>query len=174
MKDHDGDMVKIIIQAVVITLTVFIGTVVSADSGKPIIREERKVVIDGVEEIWRLEWAGAPSPVCGPDDEEWYTCPCTGFAFGEQGDLNLVRERKGSKQDRLSLTQLFQKIGSDMAPGINDNNQAILRRWNVDETDMEHMGSTSFASRVKSRQLAQIMELADYDHDGRATELYYR
>ena len=59
-----------------------------AGSTKPIAREEVKVVVDGVEEVWRLEWLTPPRPVCGPEDDDWMTCPCEGFAFGEWGDFN--------------------------------------------------------------------------------------
>src|SRR5260370_28207431 len=78
-----------------------------AGDSKPIIREERKIVINGVEELWQLEWANTPTLTCGPEDAEWNTCPCSGFAYGESGDLTLVRKRKGQKDERLHLTPFF-------------------------------------------------------------------
>jgi hypothetical protein len=36
-----------------------------AENPTPVIREEHKVVEDGVEEHWRLEWASPPSPAVG-------------------------------------------------------------------------------------------------------------
>ena len=65
-----------------------------AESPTPVIREEHKVVVDGVEEHWRLEWASPPKPACPPDDPVWMTCPCSGFAFGERGNLVLVRRNR--------------------------------------------------------------------------------
>ena len=71
-----------------------------AESPKPIIREERNIVIDGVEERWRLEWVSTPSPACAPPVEPgWMNCPCEGFAFGERGDLVLVRKKPGQKRN---------------------------------------------------------------------------
>ena len=75
-----------------------------------ILREQRDVVVDGAREQWRLVWKGKPQPACAPDDgleDGWLTCPCDGFAFGEQGDLDLVRLAGTSPEDRLSLTPLF-------------------------------------------------------------------
>jgi hypothetical protein len=51
---------------------------------------------------------------------------------------------------------------------------AILRRWDVDwdvdGRDLEEKPSAAFAARVRARPLARIMNFADYDNDGRATE----
>lgn len=137
----------------------------STQSGKPIIREERKIVIDGIEEIWRLEWAGATSSECGPEDEGWISCPCTGFAFGESGDLSLVRKRSGQKEERLSLTPLFSYLDDSPGPA-----RAVLRRWDIQETDYEDLEKPEFAKLVQNRPVARIMNFADYDHDGRSTE----
>ncbi|MBT1073786.1 hypothetical protein [Geobacter grbiciae] len=57
-------------------------TAVSAFAGdsKPVIREEHKISINGVEELWQLEWAQPPSPACGPEDPAWSTCPWGGYS----------------------------------------------------------------------------------------------
>ena len=137
-----------------------------ADNPTPTIREEHKVVVDGVEENWRLEWASPPKPACAPDDPAWSTCPCSGFAFGESGELVLVRKRPGGDEERFALTQLF--AGDFDAPG--NVGEVVLRRWDVHETDMDQSDSRDFAERVRARPLATVMRFGDYDHDGKATE----
>ena len=150
-----------------ITLT---GTAVFGESDKAIIREKHKVVVDGVEESWILQWTSSPSPACGPEDEDWMTCPCMGFAFGEWGDLELVRKKAGHKDERLSLTRVFGEYDADVPATVADAPQAVLRRWDVHKDDFDEHDSPTFAARVKARPLARIMKFADYDHDGRATE----
>lgn len=78
-----------------------------AASAKSVLREEARVVIDGIEESWRLEWKSNPIPVCSPDEEDWDICPCKGFAYGERGDLVLVRKRPGYEDENVSLTHVF-------------------------------------------------------------------
>lgn len=51
----------------------------------PEIREEQKVLVNGISEVWRLEWKSPPTPACSPEDI--ITCPCSGFAYGESGQL---------------------------------------------------------------------------------------
>jgi hypothetical protein len=138
-----------------------------AESPTPVIREEHKVVVDGVEEHWRLEWASPPSPACSPDERDvWSTCPCSGFAFGERGNLVLVRKKPGADEDRFALTQLFD--GEFDAPG--NVGEVVLRRWDVHEEDMDQGDSRDFAERVRARPVATVMRFGDYDHDGNATE----
>jgi hypothetical protein len=153
------------------SMALLVGISAFAESPVPVTREEQKVVVDGVEELWRLEWAGPTRPICSPDEPDvWWTCPCDGFAFGESGDLVLVRQRPGQEDERLDLTQLFD-LGFD-APtdAYGERAQAILRRWDVDKRDMEASKSPDFAAGVRARPLAQVMRFGDYDHDGRATE----
>lgn len=134
----------------------------------PVTREEHKVVVDGVEEHWRLEWATPPSPACSPDEPDvWSTCPCSGFAFGERGNLVLVRKKKpGGDEERFALRQLF--AGDFDAPG--NVGEVVLRRWDVQEEDMDQSDSPDFAERVQARPPATVMRFRDYDHDGQATE----
>jgi len=137
-----------------------------ADKGSPVIREEHKVVVDGVEERWRLEWESPPGPACAPDEPEWMTCPCNGFAFGERGNLVLVRQKPGQDEERFALGQLFEEKFD--GPGIAG--EVVLRRWDVQEKDMEESHSPDFAARVRARPAATTMLFGDYDHDGRPTE----
>jgi hypothetical protein len=129
------------------------------------VREERTVVVDGVPERWKLEWVGKTAPACPPESgwDEWGMCPCAGFEFGEDGDLDLVRTRPGAPEERLRLTPFF---GEGDAPG----RKAVLRRWPVEKGDEERSGEPGFAARVRARPLAPVLLLRDYDHDGRATE----
>lgn len=137
-----------------------------AENPGSLIREEHKVVVDDAEELWRLEWASPPSLVCSPDQPEWVTCPCNGFAFGESGNLVLVRKRPGHEDERLALGKFFnEEFDSPGKPG-----EAVLRRWDVDEKDVDESDSPDFASSVQARPIAQVMRFGDYDHDGRATE----
>ena len=153
-------------------LACFIATlpaiVAFAGDGKPIIREERKIIINGVEELWQLEWARTPSPACGPKNVEWNTCPCSGFAFGESGELTLVRKRHGQKEERLSLTPFFSSEYD--SPVTSNSSEAVLARWKVHEKDYDDADKADFATRVRSRPLIRVMNFEDYDHDGNPTE----
>ena len=53
------------------SVTIFTAIAECSENGKPIIREEAKVIVDGIEEKWRLEWIKPPVPVCGPEDDYW-------------------------------------------------------------------------------------------------------
>jgi hypothetical protein len=127
----------------------------------PLIREKHEINVDEVRESWRLEWRKHPTPVCSPEQEDWRICPCWGFAFGEQGELDLVRVRGGEPEDRLHLSPLFEE-----APGEG----AVLRRWPLLTGDEDAAGKPGFATTVRSRPPVAVMNFADYDRDGRATE----
>ena len=148
---------------IVFGLVLITSTTAFAEGPKPIICEERKIIIDGVEERWRLEWVNTPSPACGPDDPNWMTCPCEGFAFGERGDLVLVRKRPEQKEERLRLGPLFSEAPAEVG-------EAVLQRWDVQARDYTESETPGFASRLQARPIVQIMRFRDYDHDGRATE----
>jgi hypothetical protein len=148
-------------------LALLVGTSALAEKPNSAIREEHKVVVDGIEELWRLEWAGPTIPVCSPEEPDvWMTCPCSGFAFGESGKLVLVRKKPGQQEERFDLSQLF--TGEYDTPG--EEGQVVLRRWDVDKRDMDDSKSPDFSARVRARPVDQVMRFADYDHDGRATE----
>ena len=78
-----------------------------AELRDPKVREAHQVVVANAMETWRLEWQSPPRQVCAPEDDDWRTCPCSGFAFGERGALDLVRLRSGAAEERLHLTPLF-------------------------------------------------------------------
>jgi len=101
----------------------------SLEYPKPNIREEQQVVVNGVTETWRLQWKGAPHPECDASEAGAITCPCYGFAFGESGDLDVVRLRAGIEIDRLPINplvagSLFRNISGD---GV------MIRRWQPSE-----------------------------------------
>jgi hypothetical protein len=131
--------------------------------GQSLIREEKAVVVDGVDEVWRLVWKTAPKPACGPDDAVAFTCPCSGFAFGERGQLDLVRLRDDHEIDRLPLTPLFRQQA--------DWDEAVVQRWEPHDGDLMS-DARQLPRRVHSRPVVSVMDLADYDHDGSSTEFF--
>jgi len=120
-----------------------------------VVREEKEVDVDGVKETWSLEWKNAPVPTC--IDASFYTCPCEGFAYGEKGDLDLVRTRPGQPEERLRLNALFLE------------GDAVIPRWAPSDAEKKSLVAAKLAELV-SRPLVPVMKLGDYDHDGRATE----
>lgn len=126
----------------------------------PHIREEQKILIRGVYETWRLQWEEPPEPYCEPNDAS-FTCPCTGFAYGETGELFLVRLRNGTEIDRLSLSSFF------------SSDRVIVQRWEPDyEKDGKDSELEDFTALVSKRPTVQVMYFADYDHDGWKSEFY--
>ncbi len=152
---------------IICVVVLLAGVFAHAENPAPVIREEHTVLVDGVEERWQLVWTAPPKPACSPEDSDvWFSCPCAGFAFGERGNLVLVRKRPGQADERLELNKFFtEELDPPGAPG-----QATLRRWDVDEKDLDDKTSANFASRVRARPDATVMRFGDYDHDGRPTE----
>lgn len=129
----------------------------AADLGRsaaPVVREEQHLTIAGVPEVWRLEWTRPPDPAC-VSAEESTTCPCVLFAYGESGDLELVRSRPGAADERLSLTSFF------------DGGPAILPRWQPPTQRPDGPPSPDLLAGLPT---VPIMRLRDYDHDGQASE----
>jgi hypothetical protein len=137
-------------------------------AGPSVVREEIAVRVGATKERWALVWRHAPAPACGPEDTaRALTCPCEGFAYGEQGELDLVRRVPGRAEERLALTPLFREGENPTeAEGL-----AILQRWPVKDSDYEVTDSVGFAADVRARPVTRTMMLGDYDHDGKATEL---
>jgi hypothetical protein len=131
-----------------------------------LIREEERVVVKGVSETWRLERKSPPQSMCGSEDmASAITCPCSGFAYGESGRLDLIRLVNGREVDRLELTPLFEQI-------FADQHGAILQRWDTQTADYKDSKTQGFSGRVRSRPIVKIIRLGDYNHDGQATEFY--
>jgi hypothetical protein len=160
-----------ILFAVLLVMTFRAELVGSPAAAQEVLREERTVVVGQDREQWRLVWKSPPKPACMPDDGlevVWATCPCAGFAFGERGDLDLVRVSRTTPEDRLSLTPAFdQEI-------VDWGQTAILPRWAVHDDDRESARDSpeAQAARIRRRPQLEIMKLRDFDHDGRATEFF--
>src|SRR5215472_15369283 len=125
------------------------GPPMRAASDSPNIREEQKVMANGFPEVWRLEWESSPKTVCGLEDlPSAVTCPCSGFAYGESGQLDLIRSRNGREIERLKLAKYFA-----------DHNGAILQRWKPQEGDSEEQGSESeaFLTQVRARPVVKVV-----------------
>src|SRR5438309_666465 len=93
------------------------------------VREETQVTVSGVHEIWRLQWKEPPQPECDTSGGIWVVCGCNGFAFGERGELDLVRIRDGQEYDRLALSPLF--VDNDLDLG----KLAVVQKWPVEKRD---------------------------------------
>jgi hypothetical protein len=133
--------------------------------GQSLVREEKPVVVDGATEVWRLVWKHPPKPACPPDDADSFTCPCSGFAFGERGQLDLVRLRDGNEIERLALTPLFRDVPVDPP-------EAVVSRWERLEQDTIAVDALVLERRIRARPVSDVMDLADYDHNGGATEFF--
>jgi hypothetical protein len=160
-------MIRRRIRPFVLLLLLFVCTDGVAQS---LIREEQAVVVDGAMEMWRLEWRKTPEPWCDIVDGGWDTARCEGFAYGEAGELDLVRYRDSREYERLHLTPL--------STGFPDKGAVVLR-WPVQPEDRDPKSyllnspeRAALLSRVRARPSVKIMALADYNHDGNATEFF--
>jgi hypothetical protein len=132
------------------------------------VREQRSLVVNGVEETWQLVWVGKYFPACPPEDMSGsITFPCNGIAYGEYGNLWLVRKRHGREVERIRLNPIFGHFDYpdyDLMRG-----KAYLQRWPMKNGDFSREGP-AFVAEVKRRPVSTIMKFADYDRDGHATE----
>ena len=134
-----------------------------------VVREERTIMVAGHRETWRLEWQGKPVKACGADAVYMAnTCPCSGLAYGEAGQLWLVRRRGGRDIEHLDLTQLFGKFDG---PGDVDG-MATAQRWPMRDRDYDREANEDpkLIKDIEHRKPVRLMVFADYDHDGNATE----
>jgi hypothetical protein len=146
-----------------VKLVYFLCSIIGTLLRGQIVREERTIEVHGVIETWKLEWRSPPKSGCGPDDPgNSLVFACAGFAYGERGDLELVRVHPGLTDDRLSLNFLF--AHSYLGLGT------ILQKWPTDPND-SMKGSDLFA-KVRKRPVVSIMQIADYDNDGTASEFF--
>ncbi len=154
--------------------TVLVGlTALSAAETNELVREQRPVVVHGVHETWRLEWAAPPESVCGAEDvAAAQTCACAGYAYGEAGALSLVRRRPGAPIERLSLSSFYKNGALPDAKGL-----ALIQHWppipptaHNEDDDWHHASDWNFLKRVQARTPTEVMRFADYNHDGAANE----
>lgn len=146
------------------------GSVAFAAPPPQYLREQTTVSVHGQAEQWQLVWHGKPKPICGPQDVEMaITCPCTGFAYGEVGKLNLVRKRGGREVERLALGPFF-----DDLPASNSDGLAAMQWRPMDPRDFDSVGeagpTTALIATVSKRRGPRVMHMADYNHDGTAAE----
>lgn len=128
-----------------------------------LIREQQNLIVHGTAETWELKWTNPPQSHCGTNNAVVsLTCPCVGFAYGEIGDLYLVRIRDGAEIGRLRLTPFF-----------TEEHGAAVQRWPADyDHDFDLLEKTDFPKVAESRPTVHLMRFADYDHDGMSTEFY--
>ncbi|HAT30941.1 MAG TPA: hypothetical protein DCW29_08880 [Janthinobacterium sp.] len=143
---------------------------VSAAAPTETVRQEREVLVNGVAERWRLKWLGPVKPACAATElESAMSCPCAGFAYGEEGRLTLERLMPNGSSEQLDLGQFF-----DETDGASEPGHGILRRWNRDSKDpSENSGTSSlrqkFVAQVKQRPEADVMDMQDFTHEGAKT-----
>ncbi len=141
-----------------------------ACSSESFVREQRAVKVLGKNEIWELSWAAEPSTsFCGPDDlTATMTCGCDGFSYAESGTLYLTRKSGGREIDRINLGEPFASLGVGLGQG-----QLALQRWPTEEGDYdrESRGESGLAEEIRGRPSVRVLQLADYDHDGSASEM---
>lgn len=134
------------------------------------LREQRTVTVNRRPEQWQLVWHGRPKPICAPEEVEMaVTCPCTGFAYGEMGKLSLVRKRGGKEVERLALGPYFEDLPASNSRGLAAMQWRPMEPRDFDEaTDIGP--SPGFIAAVGKRRGPRVMQMADYDKDGNASE----
>ena len=136
-------------------------------NASPLIREEENIIVNGVSELWRLEWKSPPKPACGAAENYMsITCPCSGFAYGESGQLDLVRLVNHHEIERLELSTFFDDVPT------SEKGSAVVQRWKLTNKDIDKDGSEEFAARVSLRPSTKIMQFSDFNHDGLSSEFY--
>ncbi len=151
-----------------LALLPLVALLIGAASPPQFLREAKTVSIGGKTEQWSLVWEGRPSSICGPQDVEMaITCPCTGFAYGEMGKLSLVRAAGGREIERMALGPLFGEL-----PESNSDGLAAMqwRPMHDEDFDAGQGASPKFLTQVRQRPGPRVMRMADYDHDGQASE----
>jgi hypothetical protein len=139
-------------------LTVRLPLAAPSVSPQPTLHEERDVRVDNVIEHWRIQWREEPVLACLA-----WSCPCSQFDFGQRGQADLIRSRPGASDDVFPLEQLFDGHLDLPIHGLNDTILQTWRRQAGDENGVDE-------AIVRARPRVTVMELHDYDRDGRATE----
>ena len=156
--------------SLVLSLGLALSLTVPALAAPPqFLREQRSVTLGGRTETWQLVWQGRPKRICGPEDVETaITCPCTGFAYGEIGQLALVRKRGGAQVERMDLGPLFADLPFSPSDGLAAMQWRPLQAGDFDAA--ADGSSPRFLAAVAKRAGPRVMQLADYDKDGVASE----
>lgn len=157
--------------ASVVGLLLLLALLCGCSTQRGLVREQRVLSLPGQQEVWKLMWTTSPGMTCGADDLVLAgSCPCGGVAYGEFGDLVVLRERHGRVIDRLNLTPLFATHTSP-EPG-RYSGQAFLQRRPLRFSDrlraVHH--DPALLDDMKTRPATEILNWQDYDHDGQASE----
>ena len=130
------------------------------------IRQRSNAVVDGQAEDWVLKWSGPVKPVCSAMEPDQATCPCAGFAYGEQGHLILERHRAGAVVDTLELSTLFAEYDNPADAG----NAALVRISRAPGDPVNAIDNPdvlrAFENTLRTRPPVDVMTLADYSQDG--------
>ncbi len=122
-------------------------------AGSPDIREQRRVVFGGVEEIWRLRFTGASTAPTMPPPHEW-TCPDRYEAQFDAGAVVLERLRGGVVIEAITAVE----------GGNVDFGGGIAAYWQVPNFDEDP------PSRDIGNPWETLLDIGDYNHDGDASE----
>lgn len=136
------------------------------------IREERKVAVDGGQEVWQLAWVGPVRDYCEAVSPEVAMTPaCAAFAHGQAGRLLLRRLRDGAVVDQFDPAPAFKGMGGGWTDGWS-----LLPRHAARDDDYERWleDEGAFLRAVKERPPATVLDLDDYDRDGKALEFLIR
>jgi hypothetical protein len=80
--------------------------------------------------------------------------------------MDLVRLQNGREIERLSLGQFFPEY----------EHQVVMPRWERRRADVDEYllkeNTTPLAEAVRKRPTLKVINFADYDHDGQATEFF--
>jgi hypothetical protein len=131
------------------------------------------VVVNGRRETWRLQWAAAPAPACAAAEiETALSCSCAGFAYGEAGPLSVLRIPARGAPETLELAPFFIAAATPAPPGsaLLQRRQPIPASASDEDDDWHHASDFNFLKRVRARRTTEAMRLADYNHDGQASE----
>lgn len=113
-----------------------------------VTREERDVGTGLAHERWRLAWTEPPMAHCRDLAGLPPPCACQGLEGGDIGHLVLERRRAGARPELLDLGGLFADEPKESLTGI--------------------------AALPGPNERERVLELADYDRDGRALEFPLR
>lgn len=125
------------------------------------VRERKRVVLDGVEEEWRVEWIGPATDTCFDGTRQ--SCLCAGLGFAESGTFEIVRARPAPSADgRLAASAVVERLRREGPLPHWPTRPSDDAKPTLDAADIE---------AIKQRPAVPLLTLRDYDGDGRAAEL---
>jgi hypothetical protein len=134
------------------------------------LRERAEISLAGRKEVWQLIWLDKTQDACGPQDVlKALVATCNGFAYGQRGHLLLVRIVEGQPLDELVLDQFFGLDGDDVPDGVRGVAFLPQREFKVEDASGK-LDPASLLREVAQRPIVKVMQFADYDYDGQASE----